>query len=154
MFTASELAVVLDDMFSWSSELKTLLEELKGYIGLRESFTKYSKNIPMSAIDFSNCEHMGRRVLQWVAVWCSVLQCVAACCGVMQCVAVCCGVDPCVTETSCNTLRHTATHCNTLQHTATHCNTLQHTATHCNTMAQGTGYHQTMGWLRLVGSLK
>ena len=123
MFTASELAVVLDDMFSWSSEMKTLLEELKGYIGLRESLTKYSKNIPMSAIDFSNCEHMGRRVLQCVAVWCSVLQRVAACCSVLRCLSLC------------------------------HKNILQHTATHCNTLAQGTGYHQTMGWLRLVGSL-
>ena len=59
VFTAAELALVLDDMFASSTEMKGLLEELKGYIGLREAQTKYSKNIPMSEIDFSNCEHMG-----------------------------------------------------------------------------------------------
>ena len=59
VFSATELALVLDDMFSSSSEMKGLLEELKGYIGLREAQTKYSKNIPMSEIDFSECEHMG-----------------------------------------------------------------------------------------------
>jgi len=32
------------------------------------------------------------RVLQCVAVCCSVLQCVAVCCRVFQCVAVCCNV--------------------------------------------------------------
>jgi len=30
------------------------------------------------------------RVLQCVAVCCSVLQCVVVCCSVLQCVAVCC----------------------------------------------------------------
>jgi len=32
------------------------------------------------------------KVLQCVAVCCSVLQCVAVCCSVLQCVAVCCSV--------------------------------------------------------------
>jgi len=32
------------------------------------------------------------RVLQCVAVWCSVLQCGAVCCSVVQCVAVWCSV--------------------------------------------------------------
>jgi len=32
------------------------------------------------------------RVLQCVAVRCSVLQCVAVCCSVLQCAAVCCSV--------------------------------------------------------------
>jgi len=32
------------------------------------------------------------RVLQCVAVCCSVSQCVAVCCSVLQCVAVCCSV--------------------------------------------------------------
>ena len=36
------------------------------------------------------------RVLQCVAVCCSVLQCVAVCCSVLQCVAVCCSVSQCV----------------------------------------------------------
>jgi len=35
------------------------------------------------------------RVLQCVAVCCSVLQCVAVCCSVLQCVAVCCSVVQC-----------------------------------------------------------
>ena len=46
-----------------------------------------------------NRESTGRlrlRVLQRVAVCCSVLQCVAVCCSVLQCVAVCCGVLQCV----------------------------------------------------------
>ena len=42
------------------------------------------------------------RVLQCVAVccsvFCSVLQCVAVCCSVLQCVAVCCSVLRCVAE--------------------------------------------------------
>ena len=59
VLTASELALVLDDMFSSSAEMKNYLEELKGYVGLREVQTKYSKNIPMSEIDFTNCGHMG-----------------------------------------------------------------------------------------------
>ena len=59
VLTASELALVLDDMFAASPEMKALLEELKSYIGLREAQTKYSKNIPMSEIDFSRCEHLG-----------------------------------------------------------------------------------------------
>jgi len=33
---------------------------------------------------------LGRSMLQYVAVCCSVLQCVAVCCSVLQCVAVCC----------------------------------------------------------------
>ena len=39
------------------------------------------------------------RVLQHVAVWCSVFQCVACvavCCSVLQYVAVCCSVLQCV----------------------------------------------------------
>jgi len=36
------------------------------------------------------------RVLQCVAVCCSVLQCVAVCCSALQCVAVCCSVPQCV----------------------------------------------------------
>ena len=61
--------------------------------------------------------------------------------------------------TPCNTLQHTATHCNTLQHCNTHCNTLQHIATHCNTLTSNSteticSSALTMGWLRLVGSLK
>ena len=35
-------------------------------------------------------------VLQCVAVSCSVLRCVAVCCSVLQCVAVCCSVLQCV----------------------------------------------------------
>ena len=91
-----------------------------------------------------------QRMLQCVAVYCSVLQCVAVCCSVWQCIAVCCSVLQRRTRLERITLRllaaglfaclflcgHIAAHCNTLQHTATHCNTLQHTATHCNTLQQ------------------
>ena len=44
--------------------------------------------------NLSHCN--SSRVLQCVAVCCSVLQCVAACCSVLQCVAVCCSVLQCV----------------------------------------------------------
>jgi len=84
-----------------------------------------------------------RRVLQRVAVYCSVLQCVAVCCSVLQCVAVCCFVLQCV-AVCCSVLQcvvvwwqsHTSrTHVTLLclvpccfwRHAATHCNTLQHT---------------------------
>jgi len=75
-----------------------------------------------------------------------VLQCVAVCCSVLQCVAVCCSVllmwafhsaeiagIVCLTAWHCNTLQCTTTNFNTLQRTATNFNTLQQTATHCNT---------------------
>jgi len=56
------------------------------------------------------------RVLQCVAVWCSVVQCIAVCCSVLQC---------------------TAPHCNDyLQHTTMYRNALQHTAAHCNNYLQ------------------
>ena len=44
------------------------------------------------------------RVLQCVAVCCSVLQCVAVCCSVLQCVAVCRSVLQCV-DVCCSVLR-------------------------------------------------
>ena len=49
----------------------------------------------------------------------------------------------------------TATLCNTLQHTSQYCNTMQHTASH-GQRRQRTAIRgkRTMGWLRLVGSLK
>jgi len=69
------------------------------------------------------------RVLQCVAVCCSVLQCVAVCCSVLQCVAVCVHVSLFPANRSVigairtQPTQHTATHRNTL---VTH---LQHT---CN----------------------
>ena len=42
------------------------------------------------------CYSALQRVLQCVAVCCSVLQCVAVCCSVLQYVAVCCSVLHCV----------------------------------------------------------
>ena len=68
--------------------------------------------------------------------------------------------------TYCNTLSHTATYCNTLSHTATYCNTSDLTSDDCGlvTNASDLGlagflvafllFAATMGWLRLVGSLK
>ena len=38
------------------------------------------------------------KVLQCVTVCCNVMQCVAVCCSVLQCVAVCCSVLQCVAE--------------------------------------------------------
>jgi len=48
---------------------------------------------------YCNAYHVIRfveRVMQCVAVCCSVLQCVAVCCIVLQCVAMCCNVLQCV----------------------------------------------------------
>ena len=95
------------------------------------------------------------RVLQCVAVCCSVLQFAAVYCSVLQCVSVCCS--------DCNVMRfivydephllpvsycaHTRKififigilnvfRCHMLWRAlrCCHCNTLQHTATHCNTL--------------------
>jgi len=41
----------------------------------------------------------GKETNESVAVCCSVLQCVAVCCSVLQCVAVCCRVLQCVVAT-------------------------------------------------------
>jgi len=56
------------------------------------------------------------RVLQCVAVCCSVLQRIAVCCSVLQCVAVCCSVSQCVAglchsvlEMCCSALQGAAT---------------------------------------------
>jgi len=54
-------------------------------------------------------------------------------------------------STHCSTLQHSTTLCNTLRHTATQCNTIQHNVKHCNTLQLDC---DSMGWLRLVGSLK
>ena len=50
------------------------------------------------------------RVLQCVAVCCSVLQCVAVCCSVLQCVAVCRSVSQCV-AVCCSVLQCVAVCC-------------------------------------------
>ena len=90
------------------------------------------------------------RVLQCVAVRCSVLQCVSISdlfCSVFQYltffgVLLVPNTLHHIAATHCITLQHTATHCNTLQYTATHrCNTRHHTVTHCNTQLQLTATH-------------
>ena len=59
-------------------------------------------------------EYMGEvRVLQCVAVCCSVLQCVAVCCSVLQCAAVCC-VLQCV-AVCCSVMKCAVVCCSTLQ---------------------------------------
>jgi len=86
------------------------------------------------------------------------------------------------TATHCNTLQHTATHCNTLPHAATHCRRARShgpllLVAACSggsarppqlrrrdwptsydflsvCVVFGAGVQTTMGWLRLVGSLK
>jgi len=97
------------------------------------------------------CVEVCFRVLQGVAVCCSMMQCLilAACSSVLQRVlqyaAVCCIVLQ-LCSTLQHTLQHMATHSNTLhtsgpsnlltivQHTASHGNTRQYTAKHCNTL--------------------
>ena len=64
------------------------------------------------------------RVLQCVAVCCSVLLCAAVCCSVLQCVAVCCCVLLCV-AVCCSALLCVAGCCCVLQCVAVCCNVLQ-----------------------------
>ena len=106
------------------------------------------------------------RVLQCVAVCCSVSQCVTVCCSVLQCVAVCqahCmhghGLGNATRSTYCNILlqqtcnyRFVARACTLLfrtsfppivkrwvQHTATRCNILQH-------MLNGGSFERAWTW--------
>jgi len=58
------------------------------------------------------------RVLQCVAVCCSVLQCVAVCCSVLQYVAVCCSMLQCVAVCS---VQYVAERCRALQNAAVCC---------------------------------
>ena len=78
------------------------------------------------------------RVLQFVAVCCSVLQCVecvAVCCSVLQCVAVCCSVLQCVACVCCGCsawyASSVAACCNVLQCVAVCCSVLQCVAVCC-----------------------
>ena len=61
--------------------------------------------------------HVVYRMLQCVAVCCSVLQCAAVRCSALQCVAVCCSVLQCV-AVCCSALQCVAVRCTTLQHVA------------------------------------
>ena len=71
-----------------------------------------------------------QRVLQRVAVCCSVLQCVAMC-TIPRTLHLSNGMRSEGSVASyIKILQHTATHCNTLQHTATHCITSQHVASY------------------------
>ena len=62
------------------------------------------------------CAYVRVRVLQCVAVCCSVLswKCVTVCCSVSQCVAVCCSVLQCVVV-CCSVLQCGAVRCSVLQ---------------------------------------
>jgi len=95
-------------------------------------------------------------VLQCVAVCCSVLQCVAVRCGVLQCVAVCCRVLQCL-AVSCETVLSRETviwHNSLLRCVAVCCGVLQCVAVCCSALQCVAVCRETMGWLRLVGSLK
>jgi len=110
-------------------------------------------------------------VLQCVAVCCSVLQCVAVCCSVLQCVAVCCSAqDTCSNDHRWYTSWHTyewalirhGTHVNGHTWVMAHIWMGTHASWHtCERAHMSYGTHMngppnlsTMGWLRLVGSLK
>jgi len=122
---------------------------------------------------FDCTRHAVCNVLQRVAVCCSVLQCVAVCiphifrqhtaystqcvavrCSAVCCSAVCCSAPQCVFGISFDYTRH-AVRCNVLHHI-----TLQDIAVHCNMFFADFRLHTScslicsMGWLRLVGSLK
>ena len=85
---------------------------------------------------------MLQRVLQCVAVCCSVLQCVAVCCSALQCVAVCC-VLRCV-EVCCSVLQCVAVCCSVLsvlQCVAVCCSVLQCVAVCCSVLVRtGTNF--------------
>jgi len=88
------------------------------------------------------------------AVCCSAVCCSAVCCSAVCCSAVCCSAPQCVISISFDCTRH-AVPCNVLQRI-----TLQVIAVHCNMFFADFRLHTTcslicsMGWLRLVGSLK
>ena len=81
---------------------------------------------------------VGCRVMQRVAVRCTLLQCGAVCCSVLrsvavycsvlQCVAVCCNVSHCV-AVRCSVLQCVAVCCSALQCIAVRCSTLQYWST-------------------------
>ena len=91
-----------------------------------------------------------RRMLQCVAVCCSVLQCVAVCCGVLHCVAVCCSViqrwdTSCVNVTAArncvvtfqverSVLQCVAVCCDVVQCVAVYCSVLQCVAVCCSVL--------------------
>ena len=91
-------------------------------------------------------------MLQCGAVWCSVVHCVAVCgsvvqcgavrCSVLQCGAVWCSVVQCV-ALCCTVLHCVAVCC----HGPVRLSVLQHDANDIQMM-------KSVGWLRLVGSLK
>jgi len=111
-------------------------------------------------------------VLQCVAVCCSVLQCVAVCCSalqytrhfcVLQCAAVCCSIH--VTFVCCSVLQCVAVCCSIPVSFDIYDNSyhVQFYRTHTHQQectSNKSRFHQigflssTMGWLRLVGSLK
>ena len=73
------------------------------------------------------------RMLQCVAVCCSVLQCVAVCCSVLQCVAVCCSVLQCA-AVCCSVLQYVAVCCSVFQCVAASCNVLQCVTVCCSVL--------------------
>jgi len=95
-----------------------------------------------------------------------VLLCVAVCCSVLQCVAVCCSVyeSPLHPPASCAHSKIWVMCCSVLQCVAVCCSVLQCVAVCCSVLQcvalcslQRLRHHRvcsTMGWLRLVGSIK
>jgi len=91
------------------------------------------------------------RLLQCVAVRCSVLQCVAVCCSVLQCVAMCCSVLQCVAVCCLryvrprSVLQCVAVCCSVLQYVAVCCSVLQCVAVcclrHARPMSHGAWMH-------------
>ena len=109
-----------------------------------------------NASNLAMCCQGVMRVLQYVAVYCSVLQCaascfsmqraavccsvlqclqcVAACCSVLQRVAVCCSVLQCIAACCCILLWCVAVCCSVLQCAAVCCSVLQCVAVCCSVL--------------------
>jgi len=97
---------------------------------LTHSFAEERKKRVHSALQFV-------RVLQYVAVCCSVLECDTVHCNVLQCIAVCCGVLQCdvmCCSVCCSVLQCVAVCCGVLQCDVMCCSVLQCVAVCCSVL--------------------
>jgi len=118
-------------VLQWVDVLKTLAQLYSNYTKwhcntLQHNATQCNTLISNAyKADFCECSRADKM---------RVLQCVAVCCSVLQFVSKMTMKLTFGTPHRETIGWETKGHCNTLQHTATHCNALQHTATCCNTL--------------------
>jgi len=95
----------------------------------------------MHMCEIHRTAHAFGRVLQCVAVCCSVLQCVAVRCSVLQCIAVCCIItNEAATLLTVESMWRKRSSINSIKYLGVYYNL--------------SSSYSPMGWLRLVGSLK